>query len=375
MAILTFAEALLQTETVKRHLLLGNGFSIALFPNRFRYGSLLDAVDFSNFPEVCLAFDALETTDFEVVIHALRQCTALLPLYAGNDVAQIRMGEHAEALKELLVQAIAGKHPERPSDVTEEQYRSCRRFLAHFSGDSRDLKNSGGKDLRGSLYSLNYDLLLYWTLLHNQIAIVDPQHPLQWQLEDTEPIEHNDGFLAPDDEPDAQYVTWDGEESHKQCVFFLHGALHIFDHGSEIQKKCWERSGGIPLVDQIRMALDEGRFPLFVSEGSSDGKFDRIRHSAYLHKGLRSFRANCDVKVASLFLFGHSLAESDAHILKQIQKGKCAHLFVSVYGDPTSTTNREIMARASRMVTLRDDRSPLNVQFFDAESAKIWNAV
>jgi hypothetical protein len=160
------------------------------------------------------------------------------------------------------------------------------------------------QDLRGSLYSLNYDLLLYWTLLHEQIMVVDQQHPLQWRIEETERIEHNDGFLPPDDDPEAQYVTWDGEESHEQCVFFLHGGLHLFDHGAELQKKCWERSGGLPLVDQIRSALNESKFPLFVSEGNSAGKFERIRHSAYLHKGLRSFRGNCNVKKTAYFYLG-----------------------------------------------------------------------
>jgi hypothetical protein len=71
------------------------------------------------------------------------------------------------------------------------------------------------------------------------------------------------------------------KETHHQTIYFLHGGLHIYDYGHELQKKCWERSGGIPLVDQIRASLNEGRFPLFVSEGSSQGKFERIRHSAY----------------------------------------------------------------------------------------------
>jgi hypothetical protein len=75
----------------------------------------------------------------------------------------------SQSIKELLVQAIAGKHPERPGDVSEEQYRACRQFLTHFAGYGRDLKGSGGQDLRESLYSLNYDLRLYWKLM-NAIA-------------------------------------------------------------------------------------------------------------------------------------------------------------------------------------------------------------
>lgn len=375
MALISFADALAQTNPIKRHLLLGNGFSIALFPNRFTYGSLLDAVDFTAYPQAKQAFEVLETTDFEIVIQALRQAVMLLPIYGGAAAAKTLMEQHSEALKELLVQAIAGKHPERPGDVSEEQYRACRRFLAHFIGSSRNLRNQGGKDLRGCLFTVSYDLLLYWTLLHDQIAFTDPEHPLQWNIETTEPLDHNDGFLPPEGDPDAEYVAWDGEESYKtQSIFFLHGALHLFDHGSQLQKKCWERSGGIPLIDQIRTALDQSRFPLFVSEGNSEGKFDRIRHSAYLHKGLRTFRANCDQKAASLFVFGHSFAENDTHILDQIRKGRCGFLFVSIYGDPGNATNQQVIERANQLAALRSDRSPLTIQFFDAASANVWGA-
>src|ERR1035438_2447842 len=102
MPVITFEEALAQTEDVKRHLLLGNGFSIALFPNRFSYGSLLDSVDFTAYPQAKLAFDALGTTDFEIVIQALRQAVTLLPIYGGDVAAKALMEQHAEALKELL---------------------------------------------------------------------------------------------------------------------------------------------------------------------------------------------------------------------------------------------------------------------------------
>jgi hypothetical protein len=135
----------------------------------------------------------------------------------------------------------------------------------------------------------------------------------------------------------AKKLVYPLKETHHQTIYFLHGGLHIYDYGHELQKKCWERSGGIPLVDQIRASLNEGR---------STG--------------------------ASLFIFGHSLASSDAHILKQIEKGKIGQIYVSLYGNPASDSNRGIIARARRMATVRDQRYPLNVHFFDAGSANVW---
>lgn len=361
--VISFADALQETVGIKRHLLLGNGFSISLFPERFTYGSLLEQADFTDLPEARRAFDALGTTDFEIVIHALRQTTALLPLYSGTADLRNKMIAHAEGLKELLVRAIAGRHPERPGDIDEAQYQACRAFLAHFVGENRDTPLHP-KDLRGYIYTLNYDLLLYWTMLHDMV-IWDENNPV-------EELDHDDGFRSPDENPDAEYVTWDGEEAHSQRIHYLHGALHLHDYGHELQKKCWERSGGQALIDQIRAALNAGRFPLFVSEGNSRGKFERIRHSAYLHKGLRSFRGICDVKGASLFIFGHSLAENDTHILRQIEKGKIGTIYISLYGNPESPENQAIIQKAEDIIAARSDRYPLTIRYYDAASANVW---
>jgi hypothetical protein len=75
---------------------------------------------------------------------------------------------------------------------------------------------------------------------------------------------------------------------------------------------------------------------------------------------------------ASLFIFGHSLASNDAHILKQIEKREIGKIYVSLYGDPASDFNRGIIARAHLMAAVRDERYPLDVQFFDAASANVW---
>lgn len=369
----SFEEVLAASQGGKRHLLLGNGFSIALFPDRFRYGSLLGETDFSDSPELREAFTALGTTDFEVVIKALRDAVTLLPLYLEDEALCRRMLQHAERLKDLLVRAIAGRHPERPSDITEEQYAACRQFLTHFVGESRDGRAAGGKDLRGQVYTVSYDLLLYWALLHDQVIQWNAPNPFAPVLEQTEPLQHDDGFRAPDADPEAPYVTWEAEgAADGQNIHFLHGALHLYDDGPDLQKKCWERSGGVPLVDQIRAALTEDKFPLFVSEGDSDGKLARIRHSGYLQRSLKSFAGICRSPGSSLFIFGHSLAPNDEHVLRLIEKGKIRQLYVSLYGDPESDFNRAITRRAERFALDRDERSPLAVRFFSAESAAIW---
>lgn len=373
--VISFADALRETESAKRHLLLGNGFSIALFPDSFRYGALLDEADFSQSPEARAAFDALGTTDFEVVVKSLNDAVRLLPLYSADSEAAERMRIDSEALKDLLVAAIAGRHPERPSDIEERQHQACREFLAHFIGDSRDFRKAGAKDLRGKVFTLSYDLLLYWTLLHDRIVVEEvPGDPLSAIVFGTEPLLHDDGFRAPQEEPEAEYVTWEAEgAADGQNVHFLHGGLHLYDFGPDLQKICWERSGGNPLVDQIRGALSASRFPLFVSEGSSDSKLSRIRHSGYLQRSLKSLAGCCRGK-ACLFIFGHSLASSDDHVLRQLENGTINRVFISLHGDPASDANRAIIARAERLASARDEGNPLDVWYFDADSARVWGA-
>ena len=201
------------------------------------------------------------------------------------------MEQHAEGLKELHVQAIAGGHPERPSDITETQYLACSTFLAHFAGESRKGK-ACGSDLQGNIFTLNYDLLLYWTLMHDKIKQVDNSKPFVLKQLSTEYIPHDDGFRSPDDEPEAAYVAWDGEEAYHQNVFYLHGALHLYDYGHELQKKCWERAGNVPLIDQIRGALNEGVFPCLFRKATATENSTAFAIPATCIRVLVSFTAH-----------------------------------------------------------------------------------
>lgn len=364
--LISFDDALRKTRGDRRHLLLGNGFSIALFPKRFTYKSLLDEAKetglFEDYPELQEAFEILETTDFEIVLQALIKMRRLLHLYVSDPDPNTKIAQHVVHLKEALVAAIAGKHPERPGEITEEQFNAARIFLANFAGAML------GK--RGCIHTLNYDLLLYWTLMHDPIPILDgrkyvaPEDPLY--------LASDDGFRAPDDDYDAPYVAWDIDGgSNSQNIHYLHGGLHLFDAGSELQKICWERSGGIALMDQIHQALDIDMYPLFVSEGDADAKQSRILHSGYLTRSFKSFAAVCQKRTTNLFVYGHSLAESDDHILKLIERGCCPTMFVSIFGDPSTVANAELIDRAHALSAARK-RERLDVFFFSAESARVW---
>jgi Domain of unknown function (DUF4917) len=355
MPLMSFDDAIADSDQyAKRHLLLGNGFSIACRADIFHYGSLFGQADFSNVPEVAAVFQALGTQDFEAAIRALENAAKILPAYVPHgDAAIVKMLQHAAALKEILVQTIAGNHPHIPSDIPDDKFWACRRFLSHFLAG----------DKSGCVFTLNYDLLLYWTLMHDDMPFDDPID-----------LGINDGFGNDEDDLDADYVVWQGEtNAHSACVLFLHGALHLFDSGKELQKYTWVRKG-VPLVDQAREALARDEYPLFVAEGTSAQKKAKIRHNAYLYQGFKQFTANVQQGKHCLFIFGHSLAENDDHILKRIGKGRLKKLYVGIYGDPLELANQTIIQRAQALAGLRHEKWPLEVTFYDAASANVWGA-
>jgi len=338
--LLTFKKALKQTENGKRHILLGNGFSRACRNDLFAYDALFSQAKGELTMSAQKAFDILGTTDFESVMRALKQAVELLKVYApkNNKLAK-RLAEDADKLRDVLAKAIAHSHPERPNHIKDKEFAACRKFLSNFQ----------------NIYTLNYDLLLYWALMNDDVDDLD--------------LECNDGFHQPEEGPE-DYVVWDPGDVGSQNIFYLHGALHIFDAGAEVQKYTWCNTG-IALVDQIRDALSQNRYPIYVAEGTSESKMNRIQHSAFLSRAYRSF-----VNISnSLFILGHSLSENDEHILRLIECGKVKIVYISIFGSQRSKDNKRIVARAERLKLARDNsgrRNKLTVYFFDAASAKVW---
>lgn len=339
MELLSFKEAIQDSKTYnRRHVLLGNGFSIACRSHIFTYGKLFEQADFSNFsPTVRRAFEALETQDFEKVINALRDASKLVNAYRDATSLSEQFSKDADGLRELLVQTIAASHPAWPGELSNDEYQACRSFLSNFD----------------MTYTLNYDLLLYWTLMHTE----EGKAPTS-----------DDGFRTPQGDFESSYVVWEPDQSHEQNTWFLHGALHVFDSGTEIQKYTWKNTG-TRLIDQIRDALNRGYFPLFVSEGTSAEKYEHIRHNDYLAKAYRSFSSI----QGALFIFGHSFAENDDHYLRCIQRGKISHLYIGLYGDTNSSANKFIVRRASELSSRRHSKKPLAITYYDAGTANVWS--
>lgn len=359
MKTIPFAKALEMASVYnKKNLLLGNGFSIACVPTIFTYSSLYKQADFSKMPEVKDVFKNLKTQDFEEVIHALEYAALVLPSYKENLPKTVtKLQRHAKKIKEILIQTIAKNHPERPSSIENSKYRYCIQFLNNFLGND------------GAIYSLNYDLLLYWTLmfgLNEKLLFAMP----------------NDGFGKDVELNDAgipislsDYVIWQGDSNaHGQNIHYLHGALHVFERDAEIEKFTWNNTGK-PLIEQTREALEANRFPLFVAEGDSTKKLTRITHSSYLYHSYKSFSQRMKTgdkkSTACLFTYGVSFSANDEHIIKKIIAGKVNHMFVSIYGNPDWEANKKII-QATESIKRKRRNQNFEVSYYNAESAAVW---
>ena len=334
MKIINFDEAIKQAGE-KKHLLLGNGFSIAFKKDIFSYKTLyeecLKSKDISN--KVKKLFDKFKTNDFEIIIKNLNDAARVLDIYSKNKDLIKQLKDDANILKETLVKLLSDKHPSYPGEITDTQYEQCIKFINNFD----------------TIYTLNYDLLLYWVIMKN---IGNGNR------------KYNDGFGYVDNQA---YVAWKPEGSNRPNVFYLHGALHLFDAGSEIIKFTWINTG-IKLIKQIREELKKDHFPLFVAEGSSQEKMTKINHSQYLGKGIRSFSQIG----GSLFIYGHSLSENDSHYLDFISKGKIKKLFISLYNDGTEKQKKINLEIESRAEQIKNKSSNIEIIFYDASSAKVW---
>lgn len=144
-------------------------------------------------------------------------------------------------------------------------------------------------------------------------------------------------------------------------MYFLHGGLHLYDTGTKVQKHIFNNDRDVSIVDNVRRNLEQGHFPLFVSEPTHQKKLERIKHNPYLNHCYKSLKALS----GALFIHGHSMAENDKHIFDQINSSNIEHVLVSIFGDEKSNANRETIANARRFISKE-------ISFYNAVTAPIW---
>lgn len=268
-------------------LLLGNGFSLN-FTDRFDYKSLFKKFLAKCNPKHRHIFKSFETTNFEFILGKLLHAIFVNRIFNIDDSRIEEMEEASQCLKDGLVETIQDIHP-LAGDIDKERLERIGDQLSNFN----------------DIFTLNYDLSLYRIIL-----VLNDKHRRGESVG-----QYSDYFW---DNYDAQFLCFATSEEFEgyKHPYYLHGALFLFKEASYDLKLRREADSSMELVKLIKDAIQGGRMPLFVSEGTHEDKLEAIRQSDYLKFALNRLKEAEN----SLVIFGTSLANPDQHIVDAINR-------------------------------------------------------
>lgn len=315
------------------NILLGNGASVAI-DKRFSYKLLYKEVtEYSDLNKELLSlFEHYHTTSFELILRLL------LETHRINEILNIeddKTEEYYLELRNALIETIRSIHPQY--DEVKGQFGGITRFLSKFK----------------RVLNLNYDLLIYWAILaYNEKAG-------QW---------FKDCFVHGEFEKDFEYLSHPHHSAKgATLIFYPHGSLFLATEpfGGEAKLSSTEKDY---LLESVLAKWEkEDYIPLFVSEGTSQGKLRSITRNSYLNTVYDSVLA----KVSdSLVVYGWSFGDQDQHILDALSRGRLKEIAISVYTKNKNWESHldEVMDKIERIPRIKD----CTVHYFDAESERCW---
>jgi hypothetical protein len=300
-------------------ILIGNGASINVWDG-FNYNSIFDhaaAITLGNpltESDISL-FNSLNTHNFEQVLSSLN-IARIINQALGLDHARIT--ERYTSIKSSLIGTISEIHiPWRlvPNDIIER----IRTEILNYR----------------YIYTTNYDLMIYWSIMHQN-----------------NPNPFTDYFFCREfDSSDTEVFDDDTNR-----ILYLHGALHLYKlpSGTTLKRTAEFGRNLLDLFGQPYPGAPDA-VPLIVSEGTSDDKLSTINQSDYLSFAFYKFSENAE----DMVIFGHSLSNSDMHIVNAMQKWGERKLAISILPDTVINIKQK---QASWVAKLPEAK----LYFFDA---------
>jgi hypothetical protein len=303
-------------------LLVGNGASIAVW-EKFAYASLFEEACSERVQDPLTdsdksLFEAFRTQNFEQVLDTLGTASTVSKALGIDPSPYL---DRYDSIRRALFEAVHAVHVPWLM-VAEDSLLKIRKAMR----------------LHRTVFSTNYDLLLYWARMvnpHSGSGIPD----CFWS------DDHRFDQLNTD--------VWD--EGHTR-ILYLHGGLHLVrlpDGGTG--KRVASETGN--LLEQFNVSGGSGAIPLLVSEGRSEDKLRSIRSSDYLNFAYEQFAKH----KGGLVVFGHSLGEGDAHLARAMRTWGRRPIAVSVR---PGTAERQAATRAWFEKALPEAQ----LRFFDAST-------
>jgi len=300
-----------------KHLLFGNGFSIAYDSNIFSYNALSRFIEDTEDPIIRRLFQKLNTKNFELIMQQLDNFCEIADIFSDDKSLVQKIKAASEKLKNSLIDAVKELHPEHVFKIPEEKSSCCNHFLQQYL------------DKGGCVFSTNYDLLPYWVLMRNTArnAIDGFGRDLETDLD-------SGHYVEPEDLEYSE-LRW-GKYKEQQTIFYLHGALPIFDTGINIIKVEYDTEHY--LLQNVNERIGKKHYPIFVTAGNGYEKLTHIMHNKYLSF---CYDKLCNIR-GSLVTFGFNFGDYDTHIIDAINiaakmgrkvQDKLWSVYVGVYSD------------------------------------------
>lgn len=243
----------------------------------------------------------MQTVDFEYVLSVLNQVKinqSIAEIFSEQATISDKLKKQIDDIKGLLADSVLTIHPRNQYEsIKHNSYVECAKFLNIFN----------------HIYSLNYDLLLYWAHMNN--------NDLRKNLKD--------GFW--DKIAEKSYFDLNFENNlwpNCKAILYLHGGLHLFLHSatSRLPYKIICKDGN-SLLYEIKKEIQTGKLPLCITEGAPELKLDKIYQNEYLSSCYSSFSNSEGVLVT----YGVSFT-NDSHILSAIKNNeKIKSVYVGIH--------------------------------------------
>lgn len=340
----TYDEVVKYLNSKKRtkHLILGNGFSMSYDKGIFSYNALSTFIDKTSNELLKKLFSTIKTKNFELVMQQLDNFIEIAKIFSSDTQLVGKIREASDTLKDSLIEAVKELHPEHVFKVSDEKSISCFNFLNDYISNS------------GSIYSTNYDLLLYWVLTRNNSEFAIDGFGRE--------LENPDETIKGDD-PEYSELRW-GKNKKKQTIFYLHGTLPFFDTGIDIIKEEYDLEHF--LLQKIKDRMENKEYPIFVTAGGAQEKLNHIMHNKYLSHCYEQF----STIQGSLISFGFNFGEYDTHIIDAINKAalygqksgeKLHSIYIGVFSDSDLDHIENIK-----------NKFKCKVNLYNARTVRIW---
>ncbi len=337
----------LRKQKRQKHLLFGNGFSMAYDRNIFSYNALSTFIEKTGDPLINRLFEKLNTKNFELIMQQLDNFCEIAEIFSEDKNLVPKIKAVSETLKKSLLNAVKELHPEHVFKISETNSHACLNFLQEYINND------------GLVFSTNYDLLLYWVLMRNEAE--NAIDGFGRELE----TDFSNGFVAEDDFEYSE-LRW-GKHKEDQTIYYLHGTLPIFDEGIHIVKE--EYTTGHYLLQNVSDRINNKEYPVFVTAGNGEEKLKDIMHNKYL---TFCYEKLCNIE-GSLVTFGFNFGPYDTHIIDAINKAAkmgakgpnmLRSVYIGVYSDEDLIYIRSI-----------EKRFTCKVNIYDARTANLWGHV